>query len=38
MQAKRKVTSSLLVAVFSLFAGLAIAAGEQKVALKADKA
>ena len=38
MQAKRKVTSSLLVAVFSLFAELAIAAGEQKVALKADKA
>ena len=38
MQAKRKVVSSLLVVVFSLFTGLAIAAGEQKVALKADKA
>ena len=38
MQAKRKVISSLLVVVFSLFAGLAIASGDQKVALKADKA
>ncbi len=38
MQAKRKVISSLLVVVFSLFAGLAVAAGERKVALKADKA
>jgi hypothetical protein len=38
MQSKRKVISSLLVVVFSLFTGLAIAAGDQKVALKADKA
>ena len=38
MQVKRKVTSSLLVVVFSLIAGLAVATGEQKVALKADKA
>jgi len=38
MQAKRKVICSLLVVVFSLFTGLAIAAGDQKVALKADKA
>lgn len=38
MQAKRKVISSLLVVVFTLFTGLAMAAGEQKVALKADKA
>jgi hypothetical protein len=38
MQGKQKITSSLLVAVFSLVAGLALAAGEQKVSLKADKA
>jgi len=38
MQAERKVISSLLVVVFSLFTGLAIAAGDQKIALKADKA
>lgn len=38
MQANRKVIRSLLVVVFSLFTGLAIAAGDQKVALKADKA
>ena len=38
MHAKRKVLSSLLVVVFTLLAGLAVAAGEQKVALKADKA
>jgi len=38
MQAKRKVISSLLVVVFSLFTGLAIAAGDQKIALNADKA
>jgi len=38
MQAKRKVISSLLVVVFTLFTGLAMAAGEQKAALKADKA
>lgn len=38
MQAKRKITSSLLVVVFSLVAGLAVAAGEQKVALNAGKA
>jgi hypothetical protein len=38
MQAKHRVTSSLLVVVFSLVAGLAVAGGEQKVALKADKA
>ena len=38
MQGKHKVVSSLLVVVFSLFTGLAIAAGDQKVALKADKA
>ena len=38
MQAKKKVLSSLLVVVFTLFTGLAIAAGEQKVTLKADKA
>ncbi|MHB1012705.1 MAG: hypothetical protein ACYC37_07365 [Desulfobacteria bacterium] len=38
MQAKQKVVSSLLLIVFSLFAGLAVAAAEQKVALKADKA
>jgi len=38
MQAKRVVISSVFVVVFSLIAGLAVAAGEQKVALKADKA
>jgi len=38
MQAKRVVISSVLVVVFSLIAGLAVAAGEQKIALKADKA
>ncbi len=38
MQAKRKVFSSLLVVVISLFAGIAMAAGEEKIALKADKA
>jgi hypothetical protein len=38
MQAKQKVLSSLMVVVFTLFTGLAIAAGEQKVTLKADKA
>jgi len=38
MQTKRKVIGALLVVVFSLFAGLAIAAGEQRVALMADKA
>jgi hypothetical protein len=38
MQAKKKVLNSLMVVVFTLFTGLAIAAGDQKVALKADKA
>ncbi len=38
MQTKKKVVSSLLVVVFSIFSGLAMAAGEQKVALEADKA
>jgi hypothetical protein len=38
MQAKKKVLSSLMVIVFTLFTGLAIAAGKQKVTLKADKA
>jgi len=38
MKGKHKFVSSLLVVVFSLIAGLAVAAGEQKVALKADKA
>jgi len=38
MHSNRKLLSSLLVVVFSLFAGLAMAAGERKVALKADKA
>lgn len=38
MQAKKKVLRSLMVVVFTLFTGLAIAAGEQKVTLKADKA
>jgi hypothetical protein len=38
MQTKKKVLSSLLVVVFSLFTGLAMAAGDQKIALKADKA
>ena len=38
MQGKRKVVSSLLIVVFSLFTGFAVAAAEQKVALKADKA
>jgi hypothetical protein len=33
MQGKYKVVSSLLVVVFSLFAGLAVAAGDQTVAL-----
>ena len=37
MQAKRNITSSLLVVVFSLVAGLAVAAVEQKVALNAGK-
>src|SRR4030066_217626 len=37
MQAKRKVVSSLLSVVFSLVAGLAVAAGERKGALKAAK-
>ncbi len=38
MQAKRVVISSVFVVVFSLIAGLAVAAGGQKVALKAGKA
>jgi hypothetical protein len=38
MQTKKKVISSLLVVAFSLFTGLAMAAGEQKVTLKAEKA
>jgi hypothetical protein len=38
MQTRHRVVSSLLVVVFSLIAGLSVAAGEQKVALKADKA
>jgi hypothetical protein len=38
MQGKHKIVRSLLVVVLSLVAGLAVAAGEQKVALKADKA
>jgi hypothetical protein len=38
MQGKHKVVGTLLVVVFSLVAGLAVAAGEQKVALNAGKA
>lgn len=38
MQAHRSVLSSLLIVVFSLFAGLALAAGERNVALNAGKA
>jgi len=38
MQARQRFTSSLLVVFFSLVAGLAVAAGEQVVTLKADKA
>jgi hypothetical protein len=38
MQAKRTVMSFLLVVLFSLVAGFAVAAGGQKIALKADKA
>ena len=38
MQAKQKFLSSLMVVVFTLITGLAMAAGEQKVDLKADKA
>jgi hypothetical protein len=38
MLAKKKFFSSLMVVAFTLFTGLAMAAGEQKVALKADKA
>lgn len=37
MQANQKVVSTLLVVAFSLFAGLAMAAGEQKISLKAEK-
>jgi hypothetical protein len=38
MLAKPKFLSSLMVVVITLFTGLAMAAGEQKVALKSDKA
>ncbi|MGE5285516.1 MAG: hypothetical protein ACM3OG_11165 [Actinomycetota bacterium] len=38
MHVKHKIASSLLVVVLSLVAGLAMAAGEQKVALNAGKA
>jgi hypothetical protein len=38
MLTKQKFFSSLMVVVFTLFTGLAMAAGEQKVTLKADKA
>ena len=38
MQAKRKIAGTLLVVAFSLLAGLAVAAGEQKVGVQADKA
>jgi len=38
MHGKHKVVSSVLVIVFSLVAGLAVAAGEQKVALNAGNA
>ncbi len=38
MQARHRLVGSLLVVVLSLVAGLAVAAGDRKVALKADKA
>lgn len=38
MQAGHRLVGSMLVVVFSLVAGLAVAAGDRKVALKADKA
>jgi hypothetical protein len=38
MRAKQKLLGSLMVVVFTLFTGLVMAAGEQKVTLKADKA
>ncbi len=38
MQARHRLVGSLLVVVLSLVGGLAVAAGDRKVALKADKA
>lgn len=38
MQARHRLVGSLLVVVLSLVAGLAVAAGDRKIALKADKA
>ncbi len=38
MQARHRLVGSLLIVVLSLVAGLAVAAGDRKVALKADKA
>ncbi len=37
MQMKHRIASSLLVVVFSLVAGFAVAAGEQRIALNAGK-